>query len=212
MTQIDVTNTDQFYWEEILAKSDLSADKEIPQAIEITVEEFKELTNLDLLPEEDYEREDDPVIIFNGITKDTDRLNADHSGLWETNDELRTKVDGDDTFFKGHRIIKQRRGNRECPDWAYSTVKLRALLLKSFPKLLTNKKQRASAGRWARVIQMYFKSQMTHGQIASELHVGLNTVLMLIRAIKLAARGVRTDTGKPRGVRGRPRSSKEIMT
>lgn len=214
MTQVDTTNTDKFYWEKILAESNLSSDKEAQQVFVITAEECRELENVGLLPEEDYERQDDPVITFNGITKDTDILNADHSGLGETNEELRTKIDGSDTFFEGHRIIKQRRGNagnktgvpRTCPDWAKDNAKIRALLLRSFPKLLTDEKQRLKAGRWARVIQMYYRSQMTHGQICNELDLTLPTILSMIRNIDRVVKGKRADgRGNLSGKVGRPK-------
>ena len=213
--KVDTKCEDQEYWEKILAKHDLSTSKEEPQVVEITSEEFTEIINVELLPEEDYIREDDPVVYSNRITKDTDTLNIDHSGLYNTFEEMLTKVDSDETFFRGHRIVKSRRGDagdktgapRVCPDWAHDNVKIQGFLLRSFPKLAINAKQRKAAGRWARIIQMYFKSQMTHGQIASELGVNLNTILMLIRSIKLAARGFRADTGKARGRRGRLRKS-----
>jgi hypothetical protein len=207
MTAVDTSNTDPKYWEQVLSELDLSVEKEIPQPVEITAEQFKEIVNLELLPEEDYESEE-PVVNYNGITRDT----VTHSGLSETNEELRTKVDGDDPFFEGHGIVKPRRGNqgnktgvpRTCPEWALDNAKVQEILLRSFPKLMTDEKQRASAGRWARIIQLYFKSQMTHGQIASELGVNLNTILMVVRSIGRAAKGLSSKTGKARvGVRGR---------
>jgi hypothetical protein len=200
---LDITVEDRKYWEAVLAESNLSAINETPP-IQISAEEFEELSNVDLLPEEDYEREDDPVIKFNGITRDTDTLNADHSGLSLTNHELRTKIDSEDTFFTGHRIIKERRGNRPCPDWAVDSNKLRELLLRAFPKLHTNEKQRSSAGRWARVIQLYYRSQMTHGQICAELGLSLPTVASMVRSIDRAAAGKTADKAKGRkGRRGR---------
>jgi hypothetical protein len=211
MTAVDTSNTDQKYWEQVLSEFDLSVDEEIPQPVEITAEQFKEISNVELLPEEDYESEE-PVVNYNGITRDT----VTHSGLSETNEELRTKVDGDDPFFEGHGIVKPRRGNagdrtgipRTCPEWALDNTKIQKILLLSFPKLTTDGKQRASAGRWARVIQLYFKSQMTHGQIASEMGLSLNNVKMIVRAIKLASKGLSTATGKARvGRIGRPKKS-----
>jgi len=197
---VDVTNENQEYWEKILAESDLSK-KEEPEIIAITAEEFNELANLEILPEEDLEHEDDPIINYRGITQDIDTLNADHSGLYETNEELRTKIDYNEPFFEGHRIIKPYasgpRANRKCPAWANSNAKIRALLLRSFPKLATNKKQRQGAGRWARIIQMYYRSQMTHGQICTELRSTLPTVASIIRAIDRAVKGKRAN-GRPR--------------
>ena len=214
MTQVDVGNTNPNYWEKILADSDLSISKEVPQMIEISAEEFKEITNLELLPEEDYEKEDDPVINFNAITRDADTLNADHSGLSGTNEELRTKVGSDETFFEGHRIIKPRRGNqgnktgipRTCPDWAKDNLKIQKILLGSFPKLATHKKQRTSAGRWARIIQLYYRKQMTHGQICSELGLSLPAVFSVIRSIDRTVLGKSANGTGARGRKiGRPK-------
>lgn len=189
MIEVDVTNTDQSYWERILAEHGLSTKKEEPEIIEITPEQFLELRNTELLPEEDYQKQDDPVINYHPITRDTATLNADHSGLMLTNDELRTKVDGDETFFTGHRIIKERRGNRICPDWASDNSKIQKLLLNAFPQLTIDKKQRAAAGRWARVIQLYYRQQLTHGQICTEMKISLPAVFSLIRAIDRAVSG-----------------------
>lgn len=207
---IDITNTDPLYWERILSESNLSEIKD-PEPVEISVEEFKELTNTGLLPEEDYKHEDDPVVIYNGITKDADTLNADHSGLSETNAELRGKVDGDDPFFEGHRIIKPRRGNRKCPEWAADNTKLRKVLLLAFPKLETNAKQRAKAGRWARIIQLYFRSQMTNGQVAHELKMSIAHIDTVLRAIRRAAAGLRAN-GSGKRTRNVPVSGHPIAS
>jgi hypothetical protein len=190
--QIDVTNENQEYWERILAESDLSIKDEV-ETVEISAEEFRELTNLELLPEENYEIQDDPIVNFNSITKDTNTLNADHSGLSHTNDELRTKIDSADIFFTGHRIIKQRRGNRPVPSWATDNIQLRGLLLRAFPKLADNPKHRLAAGRWARVVQLYFRSQLTEGQVADELKMTVNGVKSIIRSILRTSRGRRAN-------------------
>jgi len=122
--------------------------------------------------------------------------------------ELRQTFDGQDPFMtKGHQIIKVRRGNRKTPDWAKNENELRKLLLHSFPYMATNKKQRVRAGRWARIINLYFRLQMTHGQIASEMMMSYCAVESAIRNIKRAAKGLKASgEGRyksPTGVRTR---------
>jgi hypothetical protein len=213
---IDTTNQSQEYWEKILAAENLPSDLSLREKVdtemlEITDEEFKELKNLELLPEEDYQYEDDPVVNF--ISRDTD---SGHSGLSETNEELRGKVGSNDPFFVGHGIIKPQPGGtakktgvpRVCPEWAQDKSKLKALLLQSFPKLATDIKQRAAAGRWARIIQLYHRSQMTHGQVASEMGLSLPAIFSIIRSIDRAVRGKRADgSGRRFGKLGRPKKS-----
>ena|ERR1017187_2933189 len=204
MTEIDVSNTDKQYWEKVLAESNLSDLGDEQQTIEISAEQFREIANVELLPEEDNQREDEPVITYHGVTKD----NVSHSGLDETNDELRTKMDADSTYFTGHRIIKPRHGNRECPIWATEASQTRRLLLQAFPKLVTDEKQRAKAGRWARVIQLYFRVQLTEGQVAGELNLPTDTVKAIIRSILRVSKGVSANgTGTHGRKRGRPRKS-----
>lgn len=169
---IDTSNEDPQYWEKVLS----SFDSPIKEPETISIEEL----NL-------------PIHSFCGITKDTDTQNIDRSGLSETNQELAKMVDPRESFFKGHRIIKIRRGNRKCPDWAANNVKTRKVLLLAFPRLATNTKQRIKAGRWARIIQLYFRSQMTEGQISKEIRMTVFAVRSAIRAIRRTAKNKRPD-------------------
>ncbi len=116
------------------------------------------------------------------------------NNLRDTFRELREIVDGGDPFMRsGHQILVERKHKRIVPDWARSDKEIRKLLLRSFPRLHTDKKQAAGAGRWTRVIQLYFRMGKTHGQIAEEMELGYNMVRMIIRATKWAAQGKRTD-------------------
>ncbi len=105
--------------------------------------------------------------------------------------ELRSfHFDGNDPFMTGgHQIIKTRRGNRVIPEWARDNKKIQKILLKSFPKLGTDRKQRAQAARWAAIIQLYFRVQMTRSQVEAETKLSQNVVKMLIRNIARAASG-----------------------
>ncbi len=89
----------------------------------------------------------------------------------DTFGELRGKFDGQDPFMTGgHQIIKTRRIQRTIPDWAKSNRKLREILLLSFPYLKTNDNHRKRAARWVQFIQLYYRMNMTEGQVAA--HTG----------------------------------------
>jgi hypothetical protein len=89
--------------------------------------------------------------------------------------------------------------------WAHDDKQIQQLLLRSFPRMHTNSKQRKRAGRWLRVINLYWRQQWSRGDIAAELGLKYNIIKNLIRAIRRAAAGRRSDTGKPIGKqKGRP--------
>jgi hypothetical protein len=108
--------------------------------------------------------------------------------------KLRRKIDGDDRFMSAHGIKKVRSEEREPPEWAMNDVEVARLLLKAFPKMMDpESKQRVKAGRWARVIYLYYRLNMTYSQVAKEIGVNKNTVLMILRAMMYAQSGRRRD-------------------
>jgi hypothetical protein len=116
------------------------------------------------------------------------------SNLRDTGRELRRFFGSSDPFMTGgHQILVERKHKKKVPEWAKSDKEVRLIIQRSFPHWGTNTRQAERAGRWVRVIQLYFRMGNTHGQIAEEIGVNYNTVRMLIRAIKLAAKGRRTD-------------------
>jgi hypothetical protein len=116
------------------------------------------------------------------------------NNLRDTGRELRKHLGAGDPFMTGgHQILVMRKHNRKTPEWTKHDIKVQEVLRRSFPHLLTNKRQAAQAGRWARVIQLYFRMGYTHGQIAEELETSYSTVLSLIRSIKRVAEGQRAD-------------------
>lgn len=131
-------------------------------------------------------------------------MNRDFTEICE---QLRNKrIDVDDPFMQAHRIIKVRQYNREIPDWAMNDVEVRALLLRSFPKLNSSATQRALAARWASVIYMYYRMQYSHRWIAAEMGITVNTVSMTIRSFTRAQAGQRANgKGVLGGIKGRPR-------
>jgi hypothetical protein len=117
--------------------------------------------------------------------------------------ELRGHLDGQDPFMTGgHQIMKTRRGNRIMPEWAKSNKKVQEILIRSFPKLRTNPGQRERAARWATVIHLYFRMQMTSGQVASQMKVTSKVVYDLILRINRASKGLKASGTGP--LRGRP--------
>lgn len=94
----------------------------------------------------------------------------------------------------GHQILTTRSHERSTPAWAMDDLKIRAILLKSFPKLKdTTSKDAERAGRWARIIHLYFRMKRTHGQIAEEMSLSYDSVRALVRSIKRAFEGRRCD-------------------
>jgi hypothetical protein len=123
--------------------------------------------------------------------------------------QLRGLLDGNDTFAQGgHQIIKIRRPRKQIPVWVYDFPKIQEMLLRSFPKMIKDADQRKRAGRWARVINLYFRQQWTRGQIADELGMTYNHVNALIAGIKYAAKGLTTEGKKRLKVNRRTHSNR----
>lgn len=119
---------------------------------------------------------------------------------------LRSRVD--DAFVGGgHQVVKAREYPHATPDWVNNETKIRALLLRAFPKLKTNDRQRASASRWLRVIHLYFRAHYTNTQVAEEMNLRPNQVRCIVRNIRWVYEGKRADGSGPLkgGKRGRPR-------
>jgi hypothetical protein len=129
----------------------------------------------------------------------------------EVFEELRKSFDGSESFMtRGHQIIKVRRGNRKTPTWVKDRKKVQQILLHSFPKMQTNALQRERAGRWARIIHLYFKVQMTYGQVAEELGMPPRRVEGIIRSIHRAASGRKANGKGQAGKRPTGRPKKQV--
>lgn len=127
------------------------------------------------------------------------------SNLRDTSQELRNTglFSGSDLFMRnGHQIINSNRAfagpRRKKAKWAYNDEAVQKLLLRVFPKLSMNRLQRERAGRWVRVIQLFYRSGMTRGAIAEEMKLGLNTVHQLLNHIRRAAAGYPCSGSKKR--------------
>lgn len=116
---------------------------------------------------------------------------------------LRGRMDGDDMFMSAHQIKTVRTRDRVVPAWAISDTEVQKIIQRSFPFWRTNKTQKARAGRWTRIIHLYYRMQMPISQVASELGTTVGVILTLTRSIKRAANGLRTRDSKPRSSRKR---------
>jgi hypothetical protein len=120
---------------------------------------------------------------------------------------LMSSFDGKDHFQTGH---SRRSGPtlrmRKMPEWMKNEKNIHALLLRVFPKLKTDARQRTSAAHWAGLIRLYFKSGWKARDVAGELNISEKQVYDTAQRITRAGAGLRT-TGKRRtGRRGRPKS------
>jgi hypothetical protein len=122
--------------------------------------------------------------------------------------QLRKIFEGSDPFMGGgHQIVKLRRRKRIVPEWTGSNKEVRKVLLRSFPKLATDSKQRASAARWARIIHLFFRLRYTYRQTAAELEAKPESVRAMIMGIKRVAAGKWANGQGILGIkpRGRPK-------
>lgn len=119
--------------------------------------------------------------------------------------QLSRVIDGQ-FLVGGNHIVGARTYKRASPTWTRSEVRIREILLRAFPRLTTNDRQRESAARWATVIHLYFRMGYTRPQIAHEIGSTTGKIHSLIRSIIRVSNGLRADgTGKLQGKRGRPR-------
>ena len=138
--------------------------------------------------------------------------------LSEVNAELRQKfMDGDEPFATGHGIRKPRRTytNKRIPIWAKDDREVKKLLLSVFPlsalplkeQTPAGMRQRARAGIWIRVIQLYFRTNFSQSDAAYEAKMSINQLKETVRRIRNAHEGFWSNGRKRRGLRktGRPR-------
>lgn len=123
--------------------------------------------------------------------------------------ELRRHISGSDTFMSGHQIKKIRGRSRRVPAWTKDDAKVAARLLKSFPNLAADPTHRERAARWARVIHLYFRTQMTFSGVAREMGVLPKTVENIVYRIYRAHLGKKSNGGVRSGrPTGRPKSAR----
>jgi hypothetical protein len=124
--------------------------------------------------------------------------------------QLRRVLGGNDPFMnQGHQIVTLRKRKRPIPEWVMSNQKIREVLLRAFPKLAINQRQRDRAARWARIIHLYFRLQWTSRQVADELGVTHASVTSITRAAVRVAAGKKTRYNEPYSTRPRGRPKKK---
>lgn len=77
----------------------------------------------------------------------------------------------------------------DIPDWAKSDEGLKEVLLSAFPKAETDEKQAVSAGRWMRVLYLYYRMRFSVDDIAEEMQIPVETVRNITRRAKRVGRG-----------------------
>lgn len=112
--------------------------------------------------------------------------------------ELRKEVDGCEV---GAFQIEPTRHKekRELPLGLETDEKIQKYLLKIFPKLRDDVKQRARAGRWIRVIQLFYKCGYSWQEVADEMNFpSANTTKKILFRIRKTLKGLETHSLKKR--------------
>jgi hypothetical protein len=131
---------------------------------------------------------------------------------------------GGDSIQSGHQVWVVRQRQRSRPEWTKRDDEIRAVLLRSFPKIRDESSalcngQRKRAGLWMRFIQLYWIQSgnnagdgssdhpfpdpgqvITLKDVADEMKISLAAAKSLRVRIERAGRGIRCDG---RGVRRR---------
>ena len=117
---------------------------------------------------------------------------------------LRKFFDSNEPFMSGHQIISPiRRPDKEVPDWALDNHEVQRILLQSFPKMHTDPRQRRSAGRWARILYLYFRVYETDSGIAEEMNMTVGAVRSILSRIVGLAEDIQKGVETAR--KGRPK-------
>ncbi len=117
-------------------------------------------------------------------------------------DLLRQIVDGSESFMSHAGTMKVRTIDREVPEWTLSDARVREILLRSFPKLRKEEKQRSKAARWCRIIYLYYRMRLPRQIVAKELRISETGLNGHIQRIGWAASGLNTA--------GKKRSGKKV--
>lgn len=184
----------------------LSADTKIEVSKNIKLASVERMTPKENKAQEKYERrlEKNGLGIYQPMTDNSEGELAEvGSGSASPSNidalvKLRKTVDGNDIFMDGHQITKYRRmWDREIPEWAMSNAEVQRIVLSAFPKLKDNPRQAKKAGRWVRIIYLYYRMKQPHQIVAKEMKMKESTLTSTIRNISRVARGL-TVMGKER--------------
>jgi hypothetical protein len=117
------------------------------------------------------------------------------------NDLKKFREAGVDAFTGGFQVGAARTttDNRKTSHlWVNSKPEIKRILLTAFPNQATSVTQRKRAGRWLRVIHLYYRMGYTKVQIAEEMSTTLDTIKSILRNMNRARLGLKTNNGKPR--------------
>jgi hypothetical protein len=121
-----------------------------------------------------------------------------------TSEQLRELLifSGSDHFMtNGHQIINSNRSHagpaRKDATWALDDAVVQKILRTTFPKVEIDVAQRERAGKWVRIIHLYFRSAMSFGDVAAEMGVKPKFVRNVLQKINYVRKGLSTQ-GKPR--------------
>jgi predicted DNA-binding protein (UPF0251 family) len=103
-------------------------------------------------------------------------------------------MDRMDPYIRGHQIeVGARRYDKDIPEVLKSNAGVQKLLTRTYPKWRENPVQMERAGRWMRAIQLYYRSGLTGHQAAEEMNLSDKVFWDMIKRIRRAANGLRTD-------------------
>jgi len=103
------------------------------------------------------------------------------------------RVDANDPLVHSHEVKSPRQSIKHIPEEFKSDVGIRNFIQRVFPNFRANEKQRAQAGRWARVIQLHYKYHYSERTTAEEMGLALSIVKSIKTRIRRALKGRRLD-------------------
>lgn len=121
----------------------------------------------------------------------------------------------------GHQVIKTAGATQHAgrmariPVWALDDMKIKKILLRSFPDMKTDEKQRKRAAIWYEVIYQYWRVGRTRGQVAGDLGLTERQVKDTLLCISRVASGKAANGSKKphKGYKqGRPKKRSPIET
>ena len=111
-----------------------------------------------------------------GAGHSTNKAYDHHTSKKHAKRELRRFLDNNDPMMSGHQIKKDRKVERDCPDWMLNDFEVRSFLYTSFPRMfdLASRQcnaQRDKAALWYAVIHLYHRMGLPASYTASLMSV-----------------------------------------
>lgn len=118
----------------------------------------------------------------------------------DDNTTLRKLLGGDDQFMSGYQIQKIRDKDRDIPDWVFNDRKIQTMIMTAFPKFQSNSKQKARAGKWVRIIHLYYRMNLPRQIVAKEMNLEMPKLNRDLQRINWLANGYEWN-GSKAGIR-----------